>query len=402
MQRYVSVRFFHEIALKGLNRPLFSRRLHSNLKEALRGTEARVLRREPMMALLSDPGEGRWPLLKERLETVVGVERFARVYQVAPSIEAVEEAVGKLVEGGQARSFRITASRSDKSFPLTSPQLNQRLGTLVQRLTGMPVDLGNPALNLRVHVQRQGALLSLEEFSGLGGMPVGVGGRVAALLSGGIDSPVAAFQVMRRGCQVLFVHFHSFPFVEGSSREKARELVQHLTRYQFRSRLILVPFASVQQQILVAAPPDYRVVLYRRFMMRIAEKLAIQERAQALVTGESIGQVSSQTLENLVTIDAAAERLPVLRPLVSFDKEEIIGRAKRLGTYPISILPDQDCCSLFVPPHPVTRSSPEEALRLEAGLDVAGLVREAAVKVEVFDYAWPEGTEEPLKAMPSD
>ena len=212
---------------------------------------------------------------------------------------------------------------------------------------------------------------------------------MAALLSGGIDSPVAAYQMMQRGCRVLFVHFHSFPLVEGTSREKAQDLVRMLTRYQYRSRLMLVPFAPVQQQVILTVPPAYRVVVYRRLMFRIAQAIALREGAEALVTGESLGQVSSQTLQNLATIGAAADRLLVMRPLIGLDKAAIVAKAVALDTYTTSIIPDEDCCSLFVPKHPVTRSSLDEVEALEASLDVEALVREAVDSAEERLFDWP-------------
>src|SRR5262249_33768043 len=195
---------------------------------------------------------------------------------------------------------------------------------------------------------------------GAGGLPTGTGGRVACLLSGGIDSPVAAYRMMRRGCLVFFIHFHSYPILSRASQEKVRELVAVLGRYQQQARLALVPFGELQQQITVTVPPELRVVIYRRLMLRIAERLARRWHARALVTGEVIGQVASQTLENMTTIARAAD-MEVLRPLVGMDKDEISTEAERIHTYPISIIPDQDCCTLFTPRHPATRATPADA-----------------------------------------
>ena len=240
------------------------------------------------------------------------------------------------------------------------------------------------------------AYLHSERVQGPGGLPVGVSGHVVALLSGGIDSPVAAWRVMGRGCRVTFVHFQSFPYLDASSRDKAIALVRLLTSWQYKSRLHVVSFGDVQHQIVASCPPKLRVVLYRRFMVRIAQSIAERERAEALVTGESLGQVSSQTLSNIATIDQAAT-LPVLRPLIGRDKEEIIEEARRLGTYETSIEPDQDCCTLFVPPHPATHSTIAEAEAAERALDVPALVAQALASVEMLEFAWPEpnGTTEP-------
>ena len=384
------VHLFHEIALKGGNRSFFLRTAFKNIEAALAGTGAWPIERRSMAALAPLADDAQWQLVRERLERVVGVEHFARAWRVGPTMDEIKEAVAARLGGVAAGSFRISAQRSDKGFPLDSPQINRELGAFVQGLTGLPVKLKQAELNIRVHIFAGEALVSVESLPGPGGLPVGVGGHVAQLMSGGIDSPVAAHMMMKRGCRVLFIHFHSFPLVEGASREKAEELVRLLTSYQLSSRLLLVPFAEAQKRIILWVPPAYRVVVYRRFMMRIAEALAVRHGAGALVTGESLGQVSSQTLENLSTIEGARERLPIFRPLIGMDKEEVVRRAKVLGTYPISIMPDQDCCSLFVPRHPATRSRPEEVEEMEARLDVGGIVEEALEGVQELRFRWPD------------
>jgi thiamine biosynthesis protein ThiI len=247
------------------------------------------------------------------------------------------------------------------------------------------VDLGAPALTVHVDMLPDGAFYFFAKDPGAGGLPTGTGGRVACLLSGGIDSPVAAYRLMRRGCSVLLIHFHSYPILSRASQEKVREIATLLTKYQQRSRLMLVPFGAVQQKVLLAVRPELRVVMYRRLMLRIAERLARRWRARALVTGEVIGQVASQTLENLTTI-AGATTMEVLRPLVGMDKDEIIVEAQRLGTFPISIIPDQDCCQLFTPPHPATRVTPRQIEEAEQLLPIEELVQAAvsAANVEQF------------------
>jgi thiamine biosynthesis protein ThiI len=219
-------------------------------------------------------------------------------------------------------------------------------------------------------------------------LPTGVGGRVACLLSGGIDSPVAAWRIMRRGCRAQLIHFHAYPIVSPVSQEKARELATVLTRYQQRTRLYLVPFGDIQRRVVLAVPSPLRVIVYRRLMLRIAERLAAWEGSRALVTGESIGQVASQTLENLTAIGAIAT-MPMLRPLVGMDKEEVIVDAQRIGTYEISILPDEDCCQLFSPRAPATRARREEVDAAEASLPIAELIELAVNGAVVEDFKHP-------------
>ena len=229
-----------------------------------------------------------------------------------------------------------------------------------------------------------GRNVGFEKVGGPGGLPVGTGGRVAVLMSGGIDSPVAAWRMMRRGCRCDLIHFHSYPLVDRTTQEKARDLAEVLHPWQFHTRLHMVPLADIQQRIRVECPDRLRVVLYRRFMIRLSEKIAWKRRCGALVTGESLGQVASQTLQNLATVDAVAE-LPVLRPLIGTDKAEIVKEAQQLGTYPISIQTDQDCCQLFVPRHPATKATPKIAAEAEEALDIDAMVQAALEGVESVD-----------------
>ncbi|MBI2856043.1 MAG: tRNA 4-thiouridine(8) synthase ThiI [Chloroflexi bacterium] len=380
----------HEIALKGKNRPFFFDQLVRNIKEALRGTAVETVRKRHMGVEITLASDASWPEVSDRLKDVFGVVKFYRCYKLPSTLEAMKGFLAEEVAGHTFNTFRITAKRGYKAFPMTSLELNRELGALVERVSGAKVDLIHPEINIFVEVQPQETLVYYQEESGPGGLPVGTSGPVVALLSGGIDSPVAAWRMMKRGCQVTFVHFHSFPLVDGTSREKAVELAELLNRYQYEATLILVPFANVQRDIILSVPPAYRVVVYRRFMARIAEAIARERGARALVTGESLGQVGSQTLENLATIRSVVG-IPILSPLIGMDKQEIVDEARRIGTFSISIIPDQDCCSLFVPRHPVTRSRPEEVERLEAALDVDGLVERAVAQAEVRRFPLPGG-----------
>ena len=374
----------HEVALKGKNRPAFIRALVKHVRRATAGIGvARVWSDHVVVHAELEAGAD-WEAVRARLKQTPGAVKFAAAQKTPPDYDDIAAAVSAGARGRDFDTFRISAHRSDKRFPLTSQQLNISLGALVEHETRARVDLKRPTLDIRVDVFPQAAYVWVEEEAGLGGLPVGTGGRVAVLMSGGIDSPVAAGRMIRRGCRATLIHFHSFPLVEGRSREKARELAAVLNAYQLDTRLYLAPFAELQRKVILTVPGPLRVVVYRRFMLRIAEALARRERAQALVTGESLGQVGSQTLTNIATVGEAAT-MPLLRPLIGMDKAEIVTQARALGTFDISILPDEDCCTLFVPRSPSTAVSLKEVRDAERELDVDALVAEAAAGAEVYE-----------------
>jgi thiamine biosynthesis protein ThiI len=379
---------YQEIALKGKNRPWFVARLVRNLREMTADVGVRQVRvLMGRIELVLEPG-AEWPAIKERLERVFGIGNFARAGRARLDVDAIADAILEDLDPHDPPSFRVSARRADKRFPLTSPQIEREVGGRIKSARGWTVDLGDPALTIHVEALSDEAFYFFGKEQGPGGLPVGVSGRVACLLSGGIDSPVAAWRMMRRGCRVLFVHFHSYPILSRASQEKARQLAELLTRFQLHSRLCLVPFGELQQQVVLSVAPPLRVVIYRRLMMRIAEAIGRQHRAQALVTGEVVGQVASQTIENLTAINEVAT-LPVLRPLIGMDKEEITEQAKALGTYPVSIIPDQDCCTLFTPRHPATKARRGDVLRAESALPVDDMVNRAVEAAAIEEFHFP-------------
>ena len=378
---------YQEIALKGKNRPWFVARLVRNLREALSDLDVREVRALMGRIEVVLGPTAQWPAIRDRLAGVFGIANFARAGTAPLDVEVMAAEILRDLTDVQAESFRVSARRADKRFPLTSPQIEREVGGRIKEARGWRVDLGNPGLTIHVEALTNEAFYFFGKERGPGGLPSGVSGRVVCLISGGIDSPVAAWRMMRRGCRVQFVHFHSYPILSRASQEKARELVRLLTRYQLHSRLLLVPFGEIQQRVVLTVPPPLRVVIYRRLMMRIAEAVARAQKAHALITGEVVGQVASQTLENLRQIEDVVQ-MPVLRPLIGMDKDEIIAEAQRLGTYPISIIPDQDCCTLFTPRHPATRARRGDVERAEAGLAIDEIVTAAvgAAVEEQFDF----------------
>ncbi len=383
---------YGELSLKGKNRPLFVKQLARNVQQALRGLGGDVECEVRILAgriLATVPETVPHADVTERLSRVFGISNFAPCLQAPHDMEAIKSAVSQALHGRQFASFRITARRAFKELPFGSQEMNYAIGEHVMATHDTTVSLNHPELTVHVELIPRQTLVYLDKCPGAGGLPNGVSGRLMALLSGGLDSPVAAHRMMKRGCRVDFVHFHSYPFLDRTSQDKARMLARLLTSYQYHATLFLVPFGDIQQHIIGVAPPPDRVVLYRRCMLRIAEAIARQRDAQALVTGESLGQVASQTLYNLQVIEAVAT-LPVLRPLIGMDKTEIVAEAQAIGTFETSILPDQDCCTLFVPRHPSTRARLDHIEASEQKLDIPTLIQTAVDTAETVDLRFPD------------
>jgi thiamine biosynthesis protein ThiI len=333
-------------------------------------------------------GSDAWEPVAERLRHVFGIANFSRAALVPLDIDGIANAILGDLRDVHVSTFRVSAKRADKRFPLTSPQMEREVGGRIKEAKGWTVDLDNPEFTIHVEALTGEAFYYFGKEAGPGGMPTGVSGRVVALLSGGIDSPVACYRLMKRGCRVIPVHFHSYPILSRASQEKVRELAAVLTRYQQFTRLYMVAFGEIQQQVMLSVPPPLRVVIYRRLMMRIAQGIAERSRAGALVTGDVIGQVASQTLENMAAIGSVST-LPVFRPLIGMDKDEIVLEAQRLGTYQISIIEDQDCCQLFTPKHPATKARLQDVERAERALPIDDFVAQAVESALVEDFNYP-------------
>lgn len=379
---------YHEIALKKGNRPYFTELLKRNILASVNDLGAKEIRSLPARLLLTFKNPVDSDVAIKRISTVFGVANFSLVQRTGRDMNELRSAILAGLNGAKFTSFRIDTQRGDKTFPINSPEINRQLGAAVKEQSGARVDLTNPEFTVFVEILPKDTFFGFNKIPGAGGLPVGGSGRVVSLISGGFDSPIAAYRMMQRGCRLIFVHFHSAPYLDKTSQEKVRQLIALLTRHQFLSRLYLVPFGEIQRQIVAAVNRPLRVVLYRRMMMRIAEGVARNEKAKALVTGESLGQVASQTLENMSVIEQAAT-LPILRPLVGMDKQEIIDQARRIGTFDISSIPDQDCCQLFVPKHPATKARIREVEESETSFNVQELMRLGVEGATLEEFSFP-------------
>ena len=367
---------YAEVALKGKNRIFFEKRLTKNIRLSLRGTNyAQVERLHDRIVVYlredTDVTE-----IEDRLRRVMGIAHFELVIRTPKDISAIRETAFLLTEGRDFETLKVETKRTDKTFPLTSPEISREVGGYVIQKTQTNADMYNPDLRIWINISHKDAYVYTNKIQGVGGLPVGVSGKVLVMLSGGIDSPVAAWQMMKRGAKAVFIHFYSYPYTDKASLEKVMELTRILTESNYRSEIYLVPFAELQQTIVTNTPAPFRVLLYRRMMTRIAQCVALRIDAEALVTGESLAQVASQTLANLRSIQDIAE-IPILRPLIGYDKVEIITRAEKIGTFEVSTLPHQDCCSLFVPKHPATNATSLDLDKAEEGLDIASLIEQA-------------------------
>jgi tRNA uracil 4-sulfurtransferase len=373
---------YGEIALKGKNRGQFEQQLHRNLKGALQDLEATVTRHHGRFSVHCPDSALEQSLT--RLGRIFGLVSFSPVYETTLDLEAIKEAAAGMVQELPAgdRTFKIKARRSNKEFPYNSPELNQILGAhLLQSYPDLRVKIDDPSLTLEVEIGYQKTYLYRNRIPGPGGLPVGSSGRALLLLSGGIDSPAAGWLAMKRGLSLEAVHFHSFPFTSKRSQEKAVDLCRKLALYSYKIPLHQVSVTKIQEALRKNCPEELGVILLRRMMLRLAEKLCGIRELKALVTGENLGQVASQTLESIDTISKATQML-ILRPLIGFDKLEISELAIKIDTYETSILPFEDCCTLFVPASPVTRPKLAVVEKYEQNLGLDYLVEEALETLE--------------------
>jgi thiamine biosynthesis protein ThiI len=375
----VLILHYHEIWLKGCNRNFFVSKLRQSARQALEGLNVSNVRHEEdrMMADAATDEDALQAV--ERLGRLPGVAYLAVAVECAPTIEAIVATGTALLAGRRYGSFRVRCKRAQRSLPFRSKEIEQQLGAAIREQAiaegqSGRVDLTNAEVTCYVEATPLRALLYSEKLPGVGGLPTGTAGRLTCLLSGGYDSAVAAYKMIKRGARLSFVHFYGAAARPGEdSPPIARELVKVLTRYQGRSRLLLIPFADIQREVMLTAPESFRILIYRRLMLRIAQRIAFRGRAQGLVTGDSLAQVASQTLKNMRAVGSVAE-LPLYRPLIGDDKQEILDLARRIGTYDISSEPFTDCCPIYLPRNPEILSSVNDLDAAESRLDIPALV----------------------------
>lgn len=383
MEKVIIIRYA-EIHLKGKNRGWFERVFAVNIEKSLKGLKHEI-RRHSGRYLIENFDEADTEIILDRLKKVFGIHSYSVALKVKTDMDEIFEAAQAV--SSKRGTFKVETHRADKSFPLNSMQISAETGgRLLDKNSELKVDVHNPDFIINIDLRENGTCLVFNEFyKGAGGMPVGTSGKGLLLISGGIDSPVAGHMIAKRGMSIECIHFHSYPYTNIQAKEKVIELAKLLSSYTCGTKLNIVSVTHIQEEIHKKCNGDYMVTLLRRFMMRIAETIAQKCGAQCLITGESLAQVASQTVEGMTSSNSVIKALPVLRPLCGFDKDEIIERSRSIGTYETSIEPYEDCCTVFLPRHPVTRPKLAEVEAEEAKLDVDGLVAEAMQSLEVIE-----------------
>lgn len=378
---------YGEISLKGLNRPVFEKKLMSNINRALAPLGKFSVKRSQSTVYvepLSDDIDMEETV--ERLSKVFGIVNICPAVKCEKTMEAIEKTtVAALNQMDlEGKTFKVEAKREDKQFPMNSPQICQHMGGVILKNTnGLTVDVHNPDILVQIEIRKE-AFIFTQKVSGAGGMPVGTAGKATLLLSGGIDSPVAGWMISKRGAALEAVHFHSHPYTSDRAKEKVIDLAKIISEYTGEIKLHIVPFTDIQLDIIDKCPKEYLTIIMRRLMMQIAERISIESGSLALITGESIGQVASQTMESLAVTDNAVN-IPVFRPCIGMDKEEIVTISKKIDTYETSILPYEDCCTIFVPKHPKTKPSIAEIVETEKLLtDPEGMMNKAIEEREIL------------------
>ncbi len=381
MEKVVIIRY-GEIYLKGKNKGFFERAFEKNLASALQGFEHEFFK-QCGRYLVKNFHEEDGDAILEKLKKVFGAHTLSVAYETSSDLESIFTAAKEFLQ--PSGTFKVESHRGDKSYPLTSVEISKKLGGMILEYAkgNLSVNVHDPDFYIRVDVREKGKALVFGNYiEGANGMPVGTAGKGVLLLSGGIDSPVAGYMMAKRGMTVDCLHFHSYPYTNMQAKEKVVDLAKILSEFTCGTKLCAVSVTHIQEAIHEKCKPELMITLLRRFMYRIAERHAKRIGALCLITGESLGQVASQTIEGITSSNSVVETLPVLRPLIGFDKNEIIEKSVKMGAYETSILPFEDCCTVFLPDFPAIRPKLSEILKEESKLDVEGLIEEAFASLE--------------------
>jgi thiamine biosynthesis protein ThiI len=376
---------FGEISTKGRNRKIFVDRLKNNIRDVLTDYPSLVFQGTRDRIYIHLNGEDH-DVIVERLKVIFGIQSFSLATKCESEISKIKEQALQAIKSLSQPNdtFKVTAKRADKQFPLNTNELNYQIGSHVLINTeDLTVDVKNPTINLRVEVRSEATYLTCYDYKGAGGLPVGSGGKAMLLLSGGIDSPVAGYLSLKRGVALEVIHFFSPPYTSERAKQKVIDLTKELTAFGGKIKLHIIPFTAIQEKIQAQVPENYTMTSTRRMMLKIADKLREKQQILALITGESLGQVASQTLESMVAINDVTST-PIIRPLITMDKEEIIDIAKKIGTHEISIRPYEDCCTIFTPASPKTKPKLEKVSHFESYVDLDELVTDAVNNVETI------------------
>tara|TARA_Y100001968_G_scaffold326963_1_gene371041 strand:+ start:12831 stop:13997 length:1167 start_codon:yes stop_codon:yes gene_type:complete len=372
---------YHELGLKGDNRKWFEKIFRNNIKKHLKGLPFEAIKIIGARVFVNQINAANWDKYKNKLNNVMGLSNATLVYKVKPTIQNFNNVAKNLIKDKSFNTFKVYSRRQYKDFPLTSMEMNMQVGEYIQNICQKPVKLKNPDLTCYIEIVNNNGYIGIDRVYGHGGLPVGASEEAISLISSGIDSPVSSFELLKRGVYISYIHFHSYPSTTKQSIENVKSILGILKNYQIQCPLYVVPLLNIQKEIMKNAPNKYWVILFRRAMVHLACLIGDKKNINALITGENVGQVASQTLSNIRVVDEISS-LPIIRPLSGMNKQDIINKAKEINTYQISTEPYQDCCSYFVPIHPATKAKIELIKKIESKYDLTNLYNEALKNLE--------------------
>jgi thiamine biosynthesis protein ThiI len=378
---------YSEIALKKNNRKFFEHLFINNIRSHITGLDYSSIKLYEARVFIHDINLEDWGKFKSKVSKVMGLQNFALMINTTSKIEDLENAALHLVKEREFTNFRVTTKRNDKSLDFTSQDVNIKIGAYIQLKTKKPVNLSSPNLTVHIEILERNSFVGIDKYNGFSGLPANCQERALSLISSGIDSPVASFEMIKRGVNLDYVHFHSYPAINKQSINNVKKIIDVLSKYQLKSILYIVPLLSIQQKIMELVPDKYWVIFFRRYMIKIANDIAKKNNALALITGDSIGQVASQTLSNIRAISDVSD-LPIIRPLAGMNKEDIVNKATTINTYKISIEPYQDCCAFFVPAHPETKAKIDIINKIAESINLDDIYNEVMnnIEIEKFKY----------------